>query len=108
MEFTEGLVDVAATLFEVGTAGFDLTDEVAKLAGFARFGVVHADDRLDLVEREAEAFTAQNQAQSHVVSGVEDALCATSFWVEEPVLLVIPDRAQRDVVLVSEFGDRPS
>src|SRR5699024_11231027 len=58
MEFTDGLVDVATTLFEVGTAGFDLTDEIAKLACFTRFGVVHADDRLDLVEREAEAFTA--------------------------------------------------
>lgn len=83
-QFLEGFVDVAAALFEFCAAVGDLGEEVDELAFLAGFGVVHVDDLGDLVEGEAEALAAEDEAQADLVAGVVDALRAAALGGEQP------------------------
>ena len=104
---SQRLVDVAAAPGQLGTAYVDLVQEVLELAGLARLLVVHVDDGGDLVQREAETPAAQDQGEPDPVPVVEDAGRAAALGGEQPDVLVVAQRAQGDVVLRGELGDRP-
>ena len=106
-EVLEGLFYVLAALFEFLAAVGYLVEEVDELAFLAGFGVVHVDDPGDLVEGEAEAFAAQDQAEADTVAGVVDAGGAAAFGREQAAVLVEPDGPERHVVLGGQFRDRP-
>ena len=79
--------------------GADLVEEVLQLAGLAGLVVVHVHDAGDLVEGEAETPAAEDQLEPDPVALVEDPGACRGARGEQAERLVVPDGAQRDVVL---------
>src|SRR5690606_3205993 len=101
------LLDVPASLLQGPPPVVDLFQEVAQLADLARFGVVHVEDRGDLLQGEAESAPAQDQPETYPVPHAVDASLAVAARREEAAVLVDPDRPQCDAVLLGQLADRP-
>src|SRR5680860_1472575 len=107
VEVGKRFLDVAPALLQLVAAGGDLVEQVPQLSCLPRLFVVHVHDPGDLVEREPEAFAAQDEREPDPVAVPEDPLRAAPLGGEQAEVLVVANRAEGDVVVTGQLRDAP-
>src|SRR5262249_55966780 len=106
LEFGKRHLDVLALLLQDGAAFGDALQEQLELARLAGRGVVHGDHLGDLLEREAEALSTQDELQTRAVARRVNTGLAAAARRQERLVLVESDGARGDVELARQLRDR--
>src|SRR5690606_24171152 len=76
------------------------------LPDFAGRRLVHLDDLADFIDRKTEPLAAQDLADEMAVRRTKKPGAASPYRLDQPLILIKPQRSRRDIELSGQFGDR--
>src|SRR5215831_2558 len=105
-DLREDGVDVLFLLQEQRAALGQNQQELGKLRALVARNLIEIEKLSDVRQRQAEAFSPQDQLEPHPLALAVDALAAPPLRREKLAVLVEPDGARRERELACEIGNR--